>query len=128
VREGRSFGTTGPLLEVQLGEARAGDHYVGASGNLVVRVRAAPWVPVSTLRVFVNGEIASETSLLEGQPLTIPLRFERDAFVNVEVEGVAGEIYRAVLPEFRPFAFSNPIFVDADDDGRWSPPGLSAAR
>ena len=30
-----------------------------------------------------------------------------------------------IIPtRFVPFAFSNPIFVDADGDGRWTPPGL----
>lgn len=128
VRDGRSFGTTGPLLDVQLGDARAGDHFVGTSGDLVVRVRAAPWIPVSTLRVFVNGETAAETAIRAEQPATIPLRFDHDAFVSVEVEGAPGEIYRAVLPDFRPFAFSNPVYVDADGDGRWTPPGIAVAH
>jgi hypothetical protein len=98
------------------------------SGDLVVRVHCAPWVPVSTLRVFVDGENAAETSIRAGQPATIPLRFDHDGFVSVEVEGAPGDIYRAVLPDLRPFAFSNPIFVDADGDGRWTPPGIAVAR
>ena len=27
-------------------------------------------------------------------------------------------------PGFSPFAFTNPIFVDADEDGQWTAPGL----
>jgi hypothetical protein len=52
------------------------------------------------------------------------LRFERDGFVTVEVEGAPDAAYAALLPGFTPFAFSNPIFVDADGDGSWTPPGL----
>jgi len=29
-----------------------------------------------------------------------------------------------LLPGGVPLAFANPIFVDADADGRWLPPGL----
>jgi hypothetical protein len=42
----------------------------------------------------------------------------------VEVSGSPDARYRAVLPDFVPLAFSNPIWIDADDDGRWQPPGL----
>ena len=31
---------------------------------------------------------------------------------------------KAVLPAFTPLAFTNPIYVDADGDGKWNPPGL----
>jgi hypothetical protein len=32
-----------------------------------------------------------------------------------------------VLPGFFPLAFSNPIWVDADRDDRWTAPGLARA-
>jgi hypothetical protein len=54
----------------------------------------------------------------------LPLRFARDGFVSVEVEGPPDEPFRSVAPGVPPFAFSNAIFVDADGDGRWTPPGL----
>ena len=54
----------------------------------------------------------------------LELEFVADALVTVEVEGVAEGIYAAILPGFTPLAFSNPIFVDADRDGRWTPPGF----
>ena len=43
---------------------------------------------------------------------------------SVEVEGPAEGIYAEVAPGHTPFAFSNPIFVDADQDGEWTAPGL----
>jgi hypothetical protein len=39
----------------------------------------------------------------------------------VEVTGVAGALYRSVAPGFKPYAFSNPVFIDADEDGDWKP-------
>ena len=43
--------------------------------------------------------------------------------MTVEVEGDPTGVYAELLPEFTPFAFTNPIFVDADGDGRWTAPG-----
>jgi hypothetical protein len=127
VRGGRVYGTTGPLLELRLGEAGIGETFRGGEGVLRVRVRVASWVPVSELRVFVNGAQVSARKIVPGEPIEMPLRFERDAFVTVEVEGEPSEAYRAVLPSFVPFAFTNPIYVDSDADGRWRPPGPSPA-
>ena len=60
----------------------------------------------------------------------VALRFAGDAFVTVEVQGdltgPEAERYGIVAPRFVPFAYSNPIFVDADGDGRWTPKGLVA--
>ena len=126
VRAGRSWGTTGPLLDVELGGAGPGERFRGAAGELRVRVRAAPWVPVSRARVLVNGAPADERPLAAGEELRVPLAFEGDSFVTVEVEGEPDALYRALAPEFVPFAFCNPIFVDADGDGAWSAPGLPA--
>jgi hypothetical protein len=39
------------------------------------------------------------------------------------VEGEAGEEYASILPGHIPFAFTNPIYVDADGDGEWTPIG-----
>ena len=43
---------------------------------------------------------------------------------RLEVEGSAEGIYAELYPGFTPFAFTNPIFVDADGDGAWSAPGF----
>ncbi len=120
VRAGRLYATTGPLLDVALGEASLGDLFRGAEGTLRIRVDAADWVPVSALRVFVDGRVEAERTVARGETVSLPLRFERDAFVTVEVEGEADDTYAAVLPGFTPFAFTNPIFVDADGDGSWT--------
>ncbi len=47
---------------------------------------------------------------------------------GVEVEGRAepGSVYARLAPGFTPFAFTNPIRVDAQGDGRWEPPGLQS--
>jgi hypothetical protein len=124
LRAGRAIGTSGPFLVLDLGGAGIGDTFRGARGVLRVQVQAAPWVPVSTLRVWRGAEVAAERPIAAGQRTELPLAFERDSFVWVEVFGVPDETFAAVAPRFPPLAFSNPVRVDADDDGRWTAPGL----
>lgn len=126
VRRGRLVGSTGPLLDVRLGEAGPGGLFVGRAGELFVTVRRAAWVPADEVRVYVDGALQHRAPVPETGPLHVPLHFTRDAFVTVEVEGYAppGSTYALVAPGFTPFAFSNPIFVDADEEPGWSAPGL----
>lgn len=124
VGRGAVWITTGPILDVHLGDAAAGDTVQGSEATLRVGVRAAPWVPVSELSIFVNGELAEQRSINPPADLEIPLRFETDSFVVVEVQGPAEGTYRELLPGFQPIAVTNAIFVDADGDGAWSAPGL----
>ncbi|MFT5441471.1 MAG: hypothetical protein ACI8W3_000512 [Myxococcota bacterium] len=131
-KKGHACGTTGPLLDVTLGtssspespSAGPGDRFVGGNAQLSINVRAAPWVNVSTLRVYRNGSLDAETKV-DGTSLTqIDMVFEADAYITVEVEGEASAAYADILPNFTPIAFCNPIYVDADANGEWTAPGL----
>jgi len=125
---GELVGTTGPFVSVDLGGVGPGGTFTGGSGELVVTVEAPDWVPVAELRVYQNGRLVETHPIARGGSLRLPLAFDADAFVTVEVEGDPGGPesagYRAVAPGFVPFAFTNPIFVDADGDGRFTAPGL----
>lgn len=133
VRAGRVYGTTGPLLDLVLASADGrgakagiGERFEGDAGVLLLTVNAAPWVPVSQARVYVNAELTEQRPVHRGETLRVPLRFEVDSFVTVEVEGAVESdgVYASVAPGFESFAFSNPIYVDSDGDGRWRAPGL----
>lgn len=124
IRGGALWGTTGPLLDVQLGTAGLGELHIGPEAELQVRVDAAPWIPLGEVRVYVNGVLAERRPLEGPAEFRFPLHFPADAFVTVEVEGEPRGAYAAVLPGFVPFAFTNPIYIDADADGHWTPPGL----
>lgn len=126
LRSGRSYGTTGPLLTVSLDDAGLGAMHRGATGTLRVHVQHADWIATDELRVLVNGEevrTVDLTSVDDGK-VQLELEFPGDCFIVVEVEGEASEAYAAVFPGHSPYAFSNPIYVDANADGKWSPPGL----
>jgi len=121
LKAGRSYVSTGPALDVRI----AGSVTEGiVHAVLRVGVQSAPWAEVSQLRVFVNGQIADERTIETPSVTDVELRIEADSFVTVEVEGEPGETYRAILPGYVPFAFTNPIYVDADANGSWAPPGI----
>jgi hypothetical protein len=124
LHQGAAWGTTGPLLRVTLDDTAIGGLHQGETGTLHLRVDAAPWVPVSEWRTYVNGERVHQAPIAAGQSASLPLVFVRDAFVTVEVEGKASGLYAEAVPELVPFAFTNPIFVDVDGNGVFDAPGL----
>ena len=128
VRRGELWGTTGPLLDVSLDGTGVGGTHRGPDAALRASVRAAPWVPVRELRVYVNGVLAERRELAVPAVEEIPLHFAEDAFVTVEVVGEPEGLYATLLPGFRPLAFTNAIYVDAEADGSWTPPGLPPTR
>ena len=127
LRQGKAYGTSGPLLEVNLNEAGLGDTVVGSEATLNVTVTTSDWVTANTLQIIVNGKIDHTLKLdaSEGnQKIEHAMSFEKDSFVIVEVLGAASEDYRKLYNYIEPYAFTNPIYVDADNDGAWTPPGL----
>ncbi len=64
VREGRMMGTNGPVIEASI-STRSGAAarpsiapFIPATGAVLsLRVSAAPWVPVTEIRIVVNGEV-----------------------------------------------------------------------
>lgn len=124
VRRGDVFGTTGPLLQVTLNGKGMGELFRGHNAVLDVAVQAADWVPLEKLVVTINGKLWKEIPCERGHRYKIPIHVERDSFVTVEASGEAAGDYAAAYPGFTPFAFSNPIFIDANGDGKWTAPGL----
>jgi len=127
IRAGRVTGSSGPWLRVRLGEAGPGDTHVGDRAQLFIEVKRADWVPAEEVRVYVNGHLRARETLPEEGQWRTSLQFSQDAFITVEVEGSTepGSIYARVVPGYTPFAFTNPIFVDADGLAGWTPPGLA---
>lgn len=127
VRRGAFYGTTGPFIDLRLGRALIGDTHKGRNGVLKGRIYSSSWAAAESLRVQVNGKTVYALTLPADGTFEIPLNFTADAFVTIEAVGQAGKIYQAVYPGFYPYAYSNPIYVDADGDGQWTPPGIGAA-
>jgi len=126
VRAGHSFATTGPLLAVTLrdeySDVGMGDTFSGRRGELHVQIDGAPWVSVDTLTIWVNGAIYRQLNVAVGDHKVIELIVDTDSYVVVEVSGKPGPVYRALMPDLAPLALSNPIYIDADGNGKWQAP------
>jgi hypothetical protein len=110
------------LLVLANGKAGPGDLVSGGRVTLQVSVRAPDWVDVRSIEVYANGVLAVSHVVPPG---TNPLRaqwetdleFDSDTFLVVVAKG--DNAMRDTLPGkwIRPFAFTNPIYVDANRDG-----------
>ena len=127
LKQGDAYGTTGPMLEVSLNGVHMGGMVKAERAQLEVSIQAVDWIPLNLVRLQVNGVTIEEYDLAPGKnehKLLIPMEFDQDAFVTLEVSGQATPEYLDVYPGLTPYAFSNPIYVDANADGVWTPPGL----
>jgi hypothetical protein len=129
IRAGRSFFTTGPIVEVTAGPHGLGDTvHVRGPLALTVRVQAPAWIDVDMVTVLVDGHVALRRPVIGAPPVrfaeTLSIPIERDGFIVVRVDG--GRAMSPVLGDgdrFRvfPFAVTNPIWVDVDGDGEVTP-------
>jgi len=147
VRQGRSFGTNGPLIVTFTANGgMSGDRVPAPDGrvNVELAVAAAPWIPVDEVRFLVNGEVMRRfdtTGSADGAVSRLEERFEvelaADAFLTLEagvpldVDAKAwrakrGGLYaKTVARGFLPTAFANPILIDVDGNDRFDPPGFA---
>jgi hypothetical protein len=128
IRRGQATVTSGPFVEVSaLGKGPGEQVSLPASRRLPVRVRvqAPPWQDVSTVELWSNGERvasvpvaarAGDVVRFDGQ-LDVPVT--RDGWVLAVVRGKRAYPDR-LLPftNVVPLAFTNPIWIDADGDGK----------
>ena len=126
--------TNGPFVRVSVGGRGMGQLAPAPTGKarLEVDVLAAPWIDVRHLEVVVNGD-------RRGKPIEIPasrsalrfhgsidLKLAEDSYVVVLVRG--DQPLDPVLPRWSgsppatPLAITNPIYLDRDLDGKFTPP------
>jgi hypothetical protein len=144
VRAGDVIVSTGPVVTLRV----SADEQTGVPGEMLgpaktvtaeVEVRAAPWVPVHEVRLVVNGEVVRQEPLIEPLPadgetsravLAWRVELDRDSWILAEAgwpldDPAAGAFalgtYSRVAPGYVPLAFTNPVRVDVDGDGSWTP-------
>lgn len=73
LRKGRIVGTNGPVIELSTIDVAGGTRTPGLEpftpgpgSQLRIRVRAAPWIPVTELRIIVNGKVARTLTAADG--------------------------------------------------------------
>jgi len=123
---GSAFVTSGPFLEIEIAGAGPGD-LVRSTGEVEVRahVQAADWVGAARFGLVVDGLMTAMVAVgpVPASPaITVPI--DGDAWILGLVEDDAPLGVPAGNPTrpMRSLAFTNPVFVDADGDGLWTPP------
>ncbi|TNF26073.1 MAG: carboxypeptidase regulatory-like domain-containing protein [Deltaproteobacteria bacterium] len=137
LRERRAFVSCGPFVRfatpdgVGIGGRAATDEAGEVRFDVVVE--APPFLDLAEVRLYENGAVVARFDLDEepappADPARPALRFEReitahparDAWYVVEVVG-RGDGAPVAFGQ-TPYAMTNPIEVDADGDGAWTPP------
>jgi hypothetical protein len=102
----------------------------GGKATAHIAVRAAPWVSVSRVILYVAGHEVKRWDVPAGQAVDrfhtdFDLAVPNDTYAIVRVEGD-----RSLTPvvgggedvTVHPFALTNPIFLDANGNGKYDPP------
>jgi len=132
VRSGRMSTTTGPFLRMTANGHPMGST-VSVSNPMVdihLDVQAASWVDLDTITIIQNGDEVASVGY-DGQrdgPLhlrpRIRIPIERDCWVVAIAQGDE-PLTPFVMHDDRdvlPIAIANPIYIDADGDGKYTPP------
>jgi hypothetical protein len=135
VKAGHSYFTTGPIVEASIGGKTYGDVATVSPAkpgvlDLHVTVRAANWISVQKLTVLGPGNtvlatraIPSSTQIVRFDD-TIELPAGHDGYAILRVDGDrpmapnVGDIGSFLV---YPMAVTNPIWIDADGDGKVTP-------
>jgi hypothetical protein len=131
VKAHHAFFTTGPIVDFHSGAAGIGDlaPAPGGKATLDIRVRAAPWVSVSRVILYVAGQEVKRWSVEPSGEIVrfdehYPIEIERDTYAVVRVEGdgsLAPVVGGGNGVTVHPFALTNPIFFDKDGNGQCDP-------
>jgi hypothetical protein len=144
VRDGHVTVSTGPIVTLRVvgGDRAAGPGEMLAARSVTVKVevRAAPWVPVAEVRVVVNGHVTGREAVepaARGIVNSWTIKLERDSWILAEagwpIDAEAPDAtslgdYARIAPGYVPLGFTNPVRIDFDNDGVWTPfdPELAA--
>jgi hypothetical protein len=124
--------STAPFVRVHVGPAGIGDLAPANHGRITVEcdVQAAPWVSVSRVTLYLNGQEVKRWPVAPSSDVVRwsgkeELAVTRDSFVVVRVDGdrplapvVGDQVHFDVLP----LALTNPVFIDANGNGKYDPP------
>jgi hypothetical protein len=111
LRRGRTFFSTGPLLEFQVNDQLPGGtiHLPAAGGEVEVQARCQAWMPVSKLSIYRNGVVFRE--LKPGEQFRERVRVTQSGWYSLYAEGPPHRDLEAAWPQ----AATNAIRVYVGD-------------
>ncbi len=131
VKRGQVVTTFGPFVTFSVDGASMGDLVTAkrAAVRLKTHVQAADWIDVDRVLVIVDGDIVETIPVADTREIVrlvderkIPVR--TDGWISLRVEG--DDSLDPIVPgpkrPILPIAVTNPVFIDADGDGKYTPP------
>lgn len=136
IHAGDAMLTSGPFLRATIAGARPGALVRASGGVATVRIelQAPVWTPVDRVEVVANRQVVAvrdaTSSPVDGyrrQAWEVPVSLTRDAWIVVRTRAAApvGDLAGTHAQPLPSLALVNPIYVDVDGDGRWTPPGIT---
>lgn len=139
IRAKRVYTTYGPIVDFAVnGVPMGGDastipstEHARDAGwvDVDMRVRVPTWIDCDRVMIVVNGEIVKTIDVSDQTGVvrletTERLRLDGDSWVSLLVEGddPLDPIVHTQGRPIYPWAVINPVWVDADNDGRWIAP------
>jgi hypothetical protein len=135
VKKGRAVASTGPFVRLRVDGGDIGDTVtprVAGKVSIDITVDSPGWIPVDTVFLYINGAERRRFSVSGmARPrfhTVVDENISGDAYVVVIASGnaalppdVVGELSRQSGYDMKPYAITNPVFVDADGNGQWEP-------
>jgi hypothetical protein len=135
-KEGRSYLTTGPFLQVTTSNGEGPGATILSKGkpvSLNIRVQCTDWIDIDRVQVLVNGRALESLNFTRASHPSYfkdgVVKFERNVEVPVQKDAhlivVACSEHHTLEKGYgsspqaamRPFAYHNPIWVDVDGKG-----------
>lgn len=134
-KEGRSYLTTGPFLQVQTDDGTLPGGTVRATGGvkLKVRVQCTDWIDIDRVQVLVNGRAEPKLNFTRAThptwfangvvkfDRTIDVALSEDAHLIVVAAGENFDLKTgygtSAQAKIKPIAYHNPIWCDVDGGG-----------
>ncbi len=120
VKDGHVTVTSGPVVDISIDGVGPGGTVRGKGKRvkLYIRVRAAPWIDVREVEVLLGSQ-GNRVRWIPIKPTKDVVRYEKtieivapgNTFVIVLAKGVRA-LPNVFMPETKPFAFTNPIFIE----------------
>ncbi|HMB68799.1 MAG TPA: hypothetical protein VKU85_05785, partial [bacterium] len=133
VRRGACFLSYGPILDFTIHGAGLGELVAprpDGSVELQARVQSPSWARPEEATLFANGKVLATVPLPVPPSGPLDVRQvlhvdhpEVDTWYVLQVTGSGTLAPVRRSDEFRPYAVTNPIRVDVDGDGEFTPPG-----
>ena len=124
--------TTGPFIRLRAGGGDIGELGRAEAGRvrIEIEVLAAPWIDVSSVRLYGNGVELRKWDVPPAQAAqrlkeTIEITVDRDTWIVARADGRRDEgpaVGDGRAFQVLPLAMTNPVFVDANGDGKFTAP------